>query len=160
MPDNRVEDAQLALTDERISVPVGMSRTGAGASGIGWQPSADAIHLFRTQFTSAHANQHSVLVIHTFLSFHLWADATGPSLSKIPSNCGRAARYPELAFTNGGISVRAARFRISGASREGVYASFDKIDLFICKVASALANQYSVLVVHSFPSSSLSSVEA
>jgi hypothetical protein len=95
-----------------------------------------------------------------FFPFHLWAHATGPSLSKIRSNCGRAARYPELAFTNGGISVRAARFRISGASREGVYASFDKIDLFICKVASALANQYSILVVHSFPSSSLSSVEA
>jgi hypothetical protein len=63
---------------------------------------------------------------------------------------GGAAYFQELAFANGSISVRGARVRIGGASSEGIHAPFHKVDLFRSEIASALANQYSVLVVHSF----------
>src|SRR5438270_2236160 len=98
-----------AFANGGVSVLVRASRRGDGAQGCSAYSSADTRDFLRTQRTGAPANQYSVLVIHTFISFHLWAHATSPSLSKKPfAWAANGRRIQELAVTNRRISIRAA----------------------------------------------------
>jgi hypothetical protein len=114
------------------------------------ETSTDLLDFLRIQLTSALAIQYSVLVIHVFFSFCCFGAFKGSKLVKrdLPGRPIKGGPL-KLAFTDEVISV-AAKIRVPGACSKGAQASGNALGLFPVQFTSTLANQHSVLVIHTF----------
>jgi hypothetical protein len=101
-----------------------------------------------TQSTSASAKQYSVQVIHTFISFRDFGLIDGTSFAKELSAAPTRSQARLAAnLTDVLISIRR---RTGGAEGKSTKSPINEVGFRGCQLASASANQYSVLIVHVF----------
>jgi hypothetical protein len=127
-----------ALAEEGISV----KSAGCSQGACGQRRDSTGYHgdFMLIQITSTLANQYSVLVIHA-VSFRHWGPLSGPNLVKEVLLIGAAALAVEsISIESAGCSQRACGQR---PEPTGYHCYF-----VLIQITSALAEQYSVLVIH------------
>jgi hypothetical protein len=136
-----------ALAVEEISVEsAGRSQ---GACGQRPEPTGHHLDFLLIQITSSLADQHSVLVIHAYLlsSFLGPLERAQSSSRKFPGSAERCRTRLAAELTDVLVSIRR---RKGGADWKSNKAPIDEVGFRGRQLASATANQNSVLVIHAY----------
>ena len=139
---------KLALADEYVAVSLALRVDRAECGGT--KSSTHALHFLSTQVTSAPANQYSVQVIHVLSPFVVGPVEPAQSSARESLFSGAFRRSRKRLTAHLADVLISIRRRRIGAARKSNKASVDHLGFRGRQLASAPANQYSVLVFHVF----------
>jgi hypothetical protein len=133
-------------------IAIGLAVYAAGAHSGRPESTSHLFGFLFVQLPCTFANQHSVLVIHTFLLSRIWVRCRAQALKKkslraaLLRRTARGGTLPNAAAFSG-IAIGAAG-EIKGARGQGMDSAAHLCDLLFVQLSCILAKQHSVLVIH------------